>query len=176
MPNEIDIGTNSGIIAGEINGGIFTSKESKLRRLIDRIILKEKEEEATLEAYDKEAYTIEEKIEHNCIDEYWREALDDFAAYDSAINETLDEDVEAYPKRSLFLDSMHRHYKNALKELGVANKQEEICAHSTQILDTVKRYYKEILQNDTQEDYDEMCVTILVAFGFCECKVLQKPH
>ncbi len=179
MQNSLHIDENSGLAIGKNEGPItIGQRESHLRKIINHIVNNESEQNIeSLEKYSTKDYTIEDKISYNCLDDEWQEVIYDFTAYDKAINETLNEDENAVPKKSIFLKSMNFYYKKALKELQLS-EQHIICEKSTKILDCVVTYYTTLLNensHDTKEFYDEMCVRILVAFGFAECKVLEKP-
>jgi len=181
MENNIDI--NNGLSMGNNRGTIIfntiTQRESKLRKILDIMLSQEIDESTTqdLSKYDTEEYTIENKILFNCLDDDWTEILYDFVSFETIIDNALVDDENGISQKSRFLKKLRNDYKKAKKELGILNNQEEICKNSTKILDLIQQYHMEFLKinGENKEHYDENCISILVAFGFIECKILEKP-
>jgi hypothetical protein len=181
MGNNID--SNNGLSMSENNGIVnfnnITHRESKLRKILDIMLSQEIDELPTpgLSKYDTEEYTIEDKISFNCLNKDWTEILYDFVAFETIIDNALVDDENGISQKSRFLKTLKYFYKKAKKELHILNNQDEICKHSTDILDLIQQYHIEFLKtnNENKEHYDESCISILVAFGFIECKILEKP-
>lgn len=160
---------------GEINFNSEPTRESELRRILDIML---DSPIYDIEELDTSEYDISNKIDHNNVVGEWLEIIFDYPAYEDAINNALKENNDGIPQKPKFLMQIKSYYRHAKVELGVPlNCQDSIKKYSSDILNKVKEYYIEFLkgQNELREHYDEINVQVLVAYGFIECKVLEKP-
>ncbi|MDO9305473.1 MAG: hypothetical protein Q7T77_09080 [Sulfuricurvum sp.] len=160
---------------GDINFNHVSTKESELRKILDVML------ESTvydIDELDTSDYDIYAKLEHNNVAGEWMEIIFDYPAYEDAINDALKENEDGIPQKPKFLMQIRNYYRRAKTDLKIPpNCQDSIKEHSTAILNKVKNYYMEFLlgRNELQQHYDETNVQLLVAYGFVECKVLEKP-
>lgn len=176
------LNTNNGSIVGTNSGKIVIkqfptiNKESELRKILNSLLNAPLEE---LSELDKKSYKIEEKLEYNNITDDWYQIItDEFYLFESTINDTLKQSVDGIPLKGKFLLQMQRYYREAKKDLNLLSvPHEDIKANSSIILNKVFEYIYNFLKsnNEIQEHYDEGNIKILVAFGFIECKILEKP-
>lgn len=173
------IGTNQGAVFTE-NHGILNfnsepTRESELRRILDVII---DSPIYDIEQLDTSEYDIYDKLDYNNVNGEWKEIIFDYPAYEDAINNALKDNIDGIPQKPRFLMQIKAYYRRAKIDLQIPlNCQDSIKKFSTDILNKVKSYYLNFLkdQNELCEHYDETNIEILVAYGFVECKVLEKP-
>ncbi|MDP2076517.1 MAG: hypothetical protein Q8J85_00590 [Sulfuricurvum sp.] len=177
ITNKID--ANYGALFNDNYGDMVfnpvSTRESNLRRILDVML------ESTvhdIDDLDTSDYDIDAKLEHNNVGREWMEIIFDYPAYEDAINDALKENEDGIPQKPKFLMQIRDYYRRAKKDLQILpNCQDSIKENSTAILDKVKNYYMEFLlgRDELREHYDETNVQFLVAYGFVECKVLEKP-
>lgn len=178
MTNHVN--KNQGALFRDNHGDIHfhgePSRESELRRILDVML---DSPIYDIDELDTSEYEISNKIEHNKVNGQWLEIIYDYPAYEDAINNALKENNDGIPQKPKFLMQIRSYYRRAKTDLDIPiNCQESIKKYSSDILNKVKDYYLEFLkeQNELREHYDEMNVEVLIAYGFVECKVLEKPN
>ncbi|MDX4049961.1 hypothetical protein Q6A83_04130 [Aliarcobacter skirrowii] len=173
---------NNGAVIGKneapitINQYSTINRESELRKILNCLLNTPLEETSEL---DKTSYKIEAKLDYNNITDDWYEIItDEFYLFESTINDTLKQSIDGIPPKGKFLLQMQRHYRDAKKELGlISATQDSIKANSSNILNKVFEYLYNFLKSkdEINEHYDEGNIKVLIAFGFIECKILEKP-
>jgi hypothetical protein len=165
---------NNGVV--NINHYSALNRESELRKILDCLLKAPLDENFEL---DKTSYKIEAKLDYNNITDDWYEIItDEFYLYESTINDTLKQSIDGIPPKGKFLLQMQRYYRDAKKELDLMSvSQNEIKANSSNILNKVFEYLYSFLKSKDEiyEHYDAGNIKILIAFGFMECKILEKP-
>lgn len=160
----------------EINQFQTINKESELRKILNSLLNAPLEEPSEL---DKTSYKIEAKLEYNNITDDWYEIItDEFYLFESTINDTLKQSIDGIPQKGRFLLQMQRYYREARRDLNLLSvPHNDIKTNSSNILNKVFEYIYDFLKskNEIQEHYDKDNIKILVAFGFIECKILEKP-
>lgn len=176
--------TNNGALVSNIeNGGKLEinqyasiSKDSQLRNILNCLLNTPIDNEPEL---DKSIYDISDKLDFNNIVDEWLEIItEEFFLFESAINDTFKNSIDGIPPKGKFLLQMKRYYRDAKMELSLTDSsQEEIKQNSSNILNKVFQYIYNFLEskNEIYEHFDEGNIKILVAFGFVECKILEKP-
>jgi len=179
-----EIPKNYGAVVGKMEEGselnIFNctpaNKESQLRNILNCLLEVPIYNDSEL---DKSAYTIDNKLDYNNVEKDWLEIItEEFFLFESTINDTFKNSIDGIPPKGRFLLQMQRYYRNAKTDLNLdSNSQEEIRQNSTNILNKVFEYIHSFLKskNEIYEHFDEDNIKILVAFGFVECKILEKP-
>lgn len=172
---------NKGLIVGKNVGTIIqqysaVNKESELRKILNYLLKAPIEEISEL---DKTSYKIESKLDYNNITDDWYEIItDEFYLFESTINDTLKQGIDGVPQKAKFLLQMQRYYREAKRDLNLLSvPHNDIKTNSSNILNKVFEYIYSFLEskNEIQEHYDKDNIKILVAFGFIECKILEKP-
>lgn len=180
--NHLDI--NYGAMVGTVENGAKVeinqfqtiNKESELRKILNSLLNSPLEKSFEL---DKTSYLIEEKLQYNNVTDDWYEIItDEFFLFESTINDTLKQNIDGIPQKGKFLLQMQRYYREAKKDLNLlSSSHDDIKTNSSNILNKVFEYIYNFLKskNEIQEHYDSDNIKILVAFGFIECKILEKP-
>lgn len=189
-------GTNSGVIASEINGAININVGDNIKKLPsimpkfieilaelvdedeDHLILKDKKN-----IYD--IYDIDGKVNYNNLFRY-KDIVDDYGEYYHVCNTALDNVNLAYRsgKKKILRDisEMYKCEKRALLE--GCNKREDIQGiikeNSDSIIDNIRKELIEKIrisyneENLLEEDLN-YCASIFVCYCFVECKILERP-
>jgi len=168
---------------GVMNFPAPVERESQLRKIIDIMLLSDivDVDSNDLSIYDTKEYDIDGeygKIQYNNLKDEWLEIIYDYPSFDYIINDALSDDQNGVSQKGKFLMQLKAYYRAAKKELKLPFKcQESIKEKSSEILDTVKKYHMDFLKknDESNEHYDENYINMLIAFGFIECKILEKP-
>lgn len=175
---------NSGAVIGEMKSGsnlninnyASVARESQLRKILNCLLDAPIDEEPVL---DKSAFTIDDKLDFNNVVDGWFEIItEEFFLFESTITGTFKNSIDGISPKGKFLLQMKRYYRDAKEELGLdAKLQDEIRQNSTNILNKVFEYMYSFLEtkNEIYENFDKDNIKVLVAFGFVECKILEKP-
>lgn len=189
-------GTNSGVIASEINGSVNINVGNHIRKLpsiMPKFIeilaeLVDEDEDHTIFKYKKniyDIYDIDGKIRYNNLFKY-RDIVDDYGEYYYVCNTALDNVNQAYKsgKKKILRDisEMYKYEKRTLL-VGcddIENIQEAIRENSDSIIDNIKEeLIKKIRISYNEENFLEedlnYCASIFVCYCFVECKILEKP-
>ena len=189
-------GTNSGVIAKEINGPVNINVGNHIKKLpsimpkfIEILAELVDEDEEHIIFKDKkniyDIYDIDGKVSYNNLFKY-RDIVDDYGEYYYVCNTALDNVNLAYKsgKKKILRDisEMYKFEKRKLLE-GCdkrENIQDIIKENSDSIIDNIKKALIEKIrisyneENLLEEDLN-YCASIFVCYCFVECKILEKP-
>lgn len=186
--NTNNINQNNGAVMRDNQGLIIfeapVSRESELRKILDIMLLSDivDIEDKDLSKYDTNEYEIDGengKIQYNCLKDEWLDIVYDYPSFDFIINDALSDNENGVPQKGKFLMQLKAYYRKAKKDLNIpVNCQETISNRSNELLNKVKTYHIDFLKEngEAKEHYDENYINMLVAFGFIECKILEKPR
>lgn len=189
-------GTNSGVIAKEINGPVNINVGNHIKKLpsiMPKFIeilaeLVDEDEEHTISKDKKniyDIYDIDGKVSYNNLFKY-RDIVDDYGEYYYVCNTALDNVNIAYKsgKKKILRDisEMYKCEKRTLLEGCDKGEdiQEIIKENSDSIIDNIKKELIEKIrisyneENLLEEDLN-YCASIFVCYCFVECKILEKP-
>jgi hypothetical protein len=194
---ENSFGSNSGVIANTVHGGIHLNMENRKRipSLLPKFIevLTKLYPNSTLkdaEIPNTQPYTIEEKIDHNDVILY-RETIEEYYIYypicessfeslrhidENSKRKILTDIHEIY--REIKLDYMNQcnEFENPLEELKKLIKK-----NADNIIKMVQDKIKDrIIKSYDGEEFTEqdltICLNIFVCYALGECKILERPE